>query len=61
MPHSMPTIQQTIKKKFLEELAAKKALDAGKIESLRNLLEQPAKPRAEDFVKVFNAEGGDVT
>ena len=57
----MPTLQQTIAKKFLEELVARKALDDGKIEALRKLLEQPAKLKADDFVKVFSAEGGDVT
>jgi hypothetical protein len=58
--HSMPTLQQIIAKRFLEELAAKKTLDDGKIRSLRKLLEQSTKPKADDFVKILDADGGDV-
>jgi hypothetical protein len=56
----MPTLQETIAQKFLEELAANKSLDDTKIASLRKLLEGGAKLKADDFVKVFTADGGDV-
>jgi hypothetical protein len=56
----MGTLQETIAQKFLEELAANQSLDEAKVASLRKLLESGAKLKADDFVKVFTTEGGDV-
>jgi hypothetical protein len=57
----MPTLQQTVVKAFLADLASKKSLDAGKIEALRKLLAENTKVKADDFVKIFTSDGGDVT
>lgn len=57
----MPTLQQAIAQKFLEELAANTSLDAAKVASLRKLLESGAKLKADDFVRVFTADAGDIT
>jgi predicted transcriptional regulator len=57
----MPTLQQTVVKAFLANLAEKKSLDAVKIEALRKLLAENPKVKADDFVKIFTADGGDVT
>lgn len=56
----MPTLQQTIAQKFLDELKAGKVLDDAKVEAMRKLLQSDAKPKADDFVKVFTPDGGDV-
>ena len=56
----MPTLQQTIAQKFLDELKAGKVLDDAKIKAVRKLLESDAKLKADDFVKVFTPDGGDV-
>lgn len=56
----MPTLHQAIAQKFLDELKAGKVLDDAKIESLRKLLDGGAKLKADDFVKVYTTDGGDV-
>ena len=56
----MPTLQQTIAQKFLAELKAGKVLDDVKVEVVRKLLESDAKLKADDFVKVFTPDGGEV-
>lgn len=56
----MPTLQHTIAQKFLDELKTGKVLDDAKVEAVRKLLESGAKPKADDFVKVFTPDGGDI-
>jgi hypothetical protein len=57
----MATLQQKIGEKFLATLAEGKAVDAEKIEQLRELLGDGKKPKAEDFVLIFTTAGnGDV-
>jgi predicted transcriptional regulator len=56
----MPTLQQTIVTAFLPHLAEKKSLDEAKIESLRKLLADNRKVKADDFIKIFTGDDGDV-
>jgi hypothetical protein len=56
----MPTLQQTVLKAFLSDLAEKKAVDEGKIEALRKVLSEGRKVKADDFVKILTGDGGDV-
>jgi hypothetical protein len=56
----MPTLQQAIAKKFLEELDTRKVLDAPRIEAVRKLLQSDAKLKPDDFVKIFTTDGGEV-
>lgn len=51
----MPTLQQTVLKAFLVELAAKKSVDEEKIEALRKLFAENRKVKADDFVKISPA------
>jgi len=57
----MATLQQKVVTAFLADLAKTKSLDEGKIEALRNLLAENLKVKADDFVKIFTTDGGDVT
>jgi hypothetical protein len=55
------TLQQTIAKKFLDNLSGNDAVNADQIEQLRKLLADGKKVKAEDLVKIFTAaEDGDV-
>ncbi len=57
----MATLQQTIAKKFLDNLSGSDAVNADQIEQLRKLLADGKKVKAEDLVKIFTAaEDGDV-
>ena len=57
----MPTLQQTVVKTFLADLADKKSLGEGKIEALQKLLAENLKVKADDFVKIFTVDdAGDV-
>ena len=56
----MPTLQQTIVTAFLADLVEKKSLDEAKIESLRKLLADNRKVKADDFVKIFSDDDGGV-
>lgn len=56
----MATLQQTIAEKFLAELSAKGTVDAAKIEALRVLLKGDKKIKADELVKIFTTDGGDV-
>lgn len=56
----MATLQQTIAEKFLDELSAKDTVDAAKIEALRVLLKGEKKIKADELVKIFTTDGGDV-
>jgi hypothetical protein len=58
--HSMPTLQQTVAEAFLAELASKKSLNKAKIDALRKLLAE-TKIKADDFVKIFTSEDGEVS
>jgi hypothetical protein len=55
----MPTLQQQIAEKFLAALSEDKNFDAAKVETLRRLLAEDKKPKADDFVEVFTAPAGD--
>lgn len=57
----MATLQQTVVNAFLADLASKKSLDGAKIEALRKLLAENPKVKADDLVKIFLSDGGDVT
>ena len=57
----MATLQQTIAKKFLDNLSGSDAVNASRIEQLRKLLADGKKVKPEDLVKIFTAsEDGDV-
>jgi hypothetical protein len=56
----MATLQHTIAEKFLAELAEKGTVDSAKIEALRAMLKSGKKIKAEELVKVFTTDGGDV-
>jgi hypothetical protein len=56
----MTSLKQTIVEKFLADLAAQPAVDAGKVEALRKLLADNPKVKADDFVKIFTGGEGDV-
>jgi hypothetical protein len=55
----MPTLQQQIAEKFLAALTKDKNFDAAKIESLRWLLVDGKKPKAEDLVAIFSVPAGE--
>ena len=57
----MTTLQQTVVEIFLGDLASNKSLDDAKIEALRKLLAENPKVKADDLVKIFSSDGGDVT
>jgi hypothetical protein len=57
---TMPTLQQTIAEKFLAALAEKQVLEPAGIDALRDLLKAEKKIKADDFVKVFTGDNGDV-
>jgi hypothetical protein len=57
----MATLQQTVVNAFLADLVSKKSLDGTKIEALRKLLAENPKVKADDLVKIFLSDGGDVT
>jgi hypothetical protein len=57
----MTTLQQTVVETFLGDLASNKSLDDAKIEALRKLLAENPKVKADDLVKIFSSDGGDVT
>jgi hypothetical protein len=57
----MTTLQQAVVKTFLADLASNKSLDDAKIEALRKLLAENPKVKADDLVKIFSSDGGDVT
>jgi hypothetical protein len=57
----MTTLQQTVVETFLADLASSKSLDEAKIEALRKLLADNPKVKADDLVKIFSSDGGDVT
>jgi hypothetical protein len=52
----MTSLKNTIVEKFLTDLAAKKSLDAHKLDALRKLLVENPKVKAEDLVKVFTGD-----
>lgn len=56
-------LQQIIARKFLAILAKGDAVDAAKIEQLRQLLEKRTKVKPDDLVTIFTAsfEDGDAT
>jgi hypothetical protein len=55
------TLQQTIAKKFLDNLSGSAAANANQIEQLRKLIADGKSVKAEDLVKIFTAaEDGDV-
>jgi hypothetical protein len=56
----MATLQQTVVNAFLADLVSKKSLDGAKIEALRKLLAENPKVKADDLVKIFLSDGGDV-
>jgi hypothetical protein len=55
----MTTLQQQIADKFLAALAKDKDFDATKIESLRTLLTDGKKLKADDFVAIFSLPTGE--
>ncbi|CUU14660.1 hypothetical protein CDS [Bradyrhizobium sp.] len=57
----MTTLQQTIAKAFLADLASNRSLDDAKIEALRKLLTENSKIKADDLVKIFSSDHGVVT
>jgi hypothetical protein len=57
----MKTLQQTVVKAFLADLASNKSLNDAKIEALRKLLAENPKVKADDLVKIFSSDDGDVT
>jgi hypothetical protein len=56
----MPTLQKTVVKAFLADLASKKSVDEQKIEALRKLFSENRKVKADDFVKIFTDDGGEL-
>jgi hypothetical protein len=56
----MTSLKQTIVEKFLANLAAQRSLDGRKIETLRKLLAESPKIKADDFVKIFTSDESDV-
>jgi hypothetical protein len=56
----LATLQQIIAEKFFEKLAEDKAIDASKVEALRALLQKGQKAKADDFVRVFTTDAGDL-
>ncbi len=58
----MATLQEQIAEKFLVKLSDSKDVDAETIDQLRKLLTDSKKPKADDFVKIFNfPAGGDLS
>lgn len=55
---SMATLQEMIVEKFIAELSDNKSLSVEKISALRDLLQRDAKVRADDLVKIFANDGG---
>ena len=49
----MPTLQQEIAEKFIEELAQNKAFSPQRIEKLRAALKATKTPKADDFVQIL--------
>jgi hypothetical protein len=56
----MTSLKQTIIEKFLADLAERKSLDENTIDALRKLLAENPKVKADDFVKIFAGDAGDV-
>lgn len=56
----MANLQETIVEKFIAELSDNKSLSAEKIRALRDLLQTDAKIRADDLVKIFANDGGEL-
>ena len=54
----MATLQEMIVEKFIAELSDNKSLSVEKISALRDLLQRDAKVRADDLVKIFANDGG---
>jgi hypothetical protein len=50
----MPTLQQQIADKFLKQLAESTEVSAEKIDKIRAALAAAKKPKADDFVRIFN-------
>lgn len=57
----MTTLQQKVVQAFLADLAANRSLDDAKIEALRKLLAESPKVKADDLVRIFSSDDGDVT
>jgi hypothetical protein len=55
---SMATLQEMIVEKIIAELSDNKSLSVEKISALRDLLQRNAKVRADDLVKIFANDGG---
>jgi hypothetical protein len=57
----MPTLQQKIAQRFVETLAQSEDANPEQIKQLRELLSDPKKLKADNFVKLFSQPaGGDV-
>jgi hypothetical protein len=58
----MPTLQQSIIEKFLDELSKRKDFPPEKVAELRALFAAGKKPKVEDFAAIFSKPaGGDLT
>jgi hypothetical protein len=55
----MPTLQEQIASKFLAELSKDKDFDAAKLQSLRGLLAEGKKPKADELVAIFSVPAGE--
>lgn len=55
----MATVHGKIIEAFLSELATSEAVDSQKLKRLKKLLADSEKPKADDFVQIFNLPAGD--
>lgn len=55
----MTSLKETIVEKFLSDLAAKQALNDGKLEAFRKLLAENPKVKADEFLKIFADDESD--
>ncbi len=56
----MATLQEMILAKFIAKMSDDKSLSEEKIRALHDLLQRDAKVRADDLVRIFANEGGEL-